>query len=300
MHKVVRFLKFLRDFMRDKSFPRVANYEIASTCNLNCSHCYWRKGSNAKEELSDEQWREVFTEHNSRGVAFAFLTGGEPTLRLNVIEMADRIFKGLSIASNGVIRVPDKINRRIFISLDGPKEVHNRIRGAEVFDRVIANVRDDKRVILSPTLSTTNYRHIDYLVDLARETNVAGITFALYTSHTTEHDPLMLAGEELEWTIDTLRRSWKKNRDIMFLTPFIINLLKNKEHQKDCFFRGKNFVSFDPRLNKKIPCVLGEGVNCGTCGCLVPVVSHALKKGNFRSWMLINKLFPERYFKNNS
>jgi len=297
LSKISRFFRFLRDFKKDSAFPRVANYEITSRCNLNCEHCYWRKSINSGDELSDDQWREVFIEHKSRGVTFAFLTGGEPALRLNVIDIADRIFNGLAIASNGVIKIPDHINRRIFISIDGPKDVHNRIRDADVFEKVLSNIKDDKRVIIAPALSKTNYRHIDAMVDLAREMNAEGITFNIYTSHMKENDPLLPTGRELEWIISKLRESWKKNKDIMFLTPYIINLLKEKEHHRDCFFRGKHFISFDAGLNEKRPCVLGVGVNCSTCGCIVPMISYALKKGNLRSWLLLNRMFPKEYFK---
>jgi MoaA/NifB/PqqE/SkfB family radical SAM enzyme len=295
--KFIRFLKFLRDFKKNSAFPRIATYEITSKCNLNCEHCYWMKSLDSKDELSDEQWREVFIEHKSRGVTFAFLTGGEPTLRLNVIDLADRIFNGLSIASNGVIKIPEHIKRRIFVSIDGPRDVHNRIRGSEVFDIVLNNIMGDKRVLIAPTLSNSNYRHIDELIDLARETNVGGITFSLYTSHKKENDPLLLAGEELEWTLSKLRKAWKKNKNLLFMTPYIINLLKEKEHHKACFFRGKNIITFTAGMNQKRPCVLGEGVNCGTCGCIVPMVSYALKKGNLRSWLLMNRMFPKEFFK---
>ena len=255
------------------------------------------KSLNSRDELSDEQWRDVFIEHKSKGVTFAFLTGGEPTLRMNVIDSADRIFTGLSIASNGVIKIPERIQRRIFISIDGPREVHNRIRGAEVYDKVVSNIKDDKRVILGPTLSRTNYRYIDDLVELARERNVEGITFSLYTSHLQDNDPLLLTGDELEWTISKLGEVWKKNRDILYLTPYIIKMFANKEHSKNCFFRNKNFISFDARLNTKNPCVLGQRVNCGTCGCIVPMISFALKKGRPRPWFLLNRMFPKGFFK---
>jgi MoaA/NifB/PqqE/SkfB family radical SAM enzyme len=297
MSKFNRFLRFLRDFKKASGFPRIANYEITSRCNLNCEHCYWRRSLNSSDELSDDQWRAVFTEHKSRGVTLAFLTGGEPSLRLNVIDMADRIFNGLAIASNGVIKIPDHINRRIFISIDGPDEVHNRIRGVDVFDQVLSNITDDKRVILSPTISMTNYRRIDELIAIARETNVEGITFSLYTSLMQENDPLLLYGRELQWTIAKLWKSWKKNKDIVFMTPYIINLFEEKEHHRDCFFRGKNFISFDARLHKKTPCVLGESINCSTCGCIVPMVSYALKKIDIRSWFLLNRMFPEKFFR---
>jgi len=296
--KFIRFLKFLRDFKKGSAFPRVSSYEITSRCNLNCEHCYWMKGINLENELSDDEWGNVFLEHKSRGVTFAFLTGGEPSLRSNVIEMADRIFNGLAIASNGVVKIPDRIRRRLFISIDGPKEIHNRIRGADVFDTVVSNIKNDKRVIISPTLSKTNYLYIDELIDLARETNVEGIAFSSYTSHMQENDPLLLTGKELEWTIAKLREAWKKNKNIFFMTPYIIKLLKNKEHHAHCFFKGRNFISLDAKMNQKKPCVLGAGVNCKTCGCIVPMISYALKRGDLRSWLMLNRMFPKDFFKN--
>ncbi|MBN2289833.1 MAG: radical SAM protein [Candidatus Glassbacteria bacterium] len=297
MSKVIRFFRFLHDFKKGSSFPRVANYEITSRCNLSCEHCYCKKNPGAQDHLSDEQWSEVFTEHKARGVTFSFLTGGEPTLRMPVIEAADHIFNGLAIASNGVIKVPEQIRRRLFISLDGPPEVHNRIRGKDVFDTVMNNIAGDRRVIVSPTLSTTNYEHIDELIRITRESGVEGISFSLYTSHVRTDDPLLLKGEKLEWVIEKLLDGWKKNRKLFFMTPYIINLLRNKPHKNECFFRGSNFISFDARMQEKKPCVLGAGVNCATCGCIVPMISYALKKMNLRSWFMLNRMFPTRYFK---
>ena len=300
MNKIVRFFKFLRDYKKETELPRVASYEITSNCNLKCAHCYWWKSGNSKKELSSEEWTEVFLDHKSKGVSMAFLTGGEPSLRPDVIDSADRIFTAVAIVSNGIEKVASHIERRIFISIDGPREVHNRIRGADIFDKVIENIRNDKRVIISPTLSMLNYKYIDELVQIARDSNVEGITFALYTSHSDEDDPLLLSGDKLEQVIARLHKAWKKNRDIVFMTPYIIERFREKEHRHECFFKGTNFISFNAAMEVKNPCVLGAGVACRTCGCNVPMISYALKKADFRSWFMLNRMFPQKYFKINS
>jgi len=297
MNKIGRFIDFIQDFRRENGFPRVANYEITARCNMSCTHCYWRKTVSSCEQLSDEKWKNVFLSHRSRGVSFAFLTGGEPSLRQDVIDMAYKIFPGLAIASNGLIKIPERIDRRLFISLDGPRQVHNAIRGSDVFDRVLENVKGDRRVILSPTLSTTNFRHIDEMLDITKQAGVEGITFSLYTSHTQDEDPLLLQGETLDWTVRKLRSTWRRHRDILFLTPRIIQILKDKFHADKCFFKGRNIASFDAAMNRKRPCVLGEGVNCQTCGCIVPVVSYALRTASVRSWFMLNRMFPVKYFR---
>ena len=299
MNKVMRFTKFLRDYRQKTELPRVANYEITSKCNLKCMHCYWWKGDNSGTELSSEKWEEIFLDHKSKGVSMAFLTGGEPSLRPDVIDSADKIFTALAIASNGVKKIDKRINRRIFISLDGPQEVHDRIRGADVYDRVIDNIRGDSRVIIAPTLSTLNYKYVAELVQIARNSGVDGITFALYTSHAEGDDPLLLSGEKLEQTILSLQREYAENKDIVFMTPFIIKMFKDKAHRQSCFFRGSNFISFNASLKIKKPCVLGDGVNCETCGCNVPMISFAMKKADIRSWFMLNRMFPQRHFKTN-
>ena len=278
----------------------MANYEITFNCNLKCAHCYWWKSDNSKKELTSEEWTEVFLDHKSKGVSMAFITGGEPALRPDVIDSADSIFTAMAIVSNGLNKINSRINRRIFISIDGPRDVHNRIRGADIFDKVIENIRNDKRVIITPTLSMLNDKYVDELVQIARDSNVEGITFALYTSHSDKEDPLLLTGDELEQVIASLHKAWKKNRDIVFMTPYIIELFREKEHRHECFFKGKNFISFNAAMEVKKPCVMGTGVNCRTCGCNVPMMSYALKKADFRAWFMLNRMFPQKYFKTNS
>ncbi len=224
-----------------------------------------------------------------------YLTGGEPALRMNVIKLADKIFPSIGIVSNGIIKIPKNIQCRIYVSIDGPAEIHNKIRGAKVFDKVMKNIKNDKRVILTPTLSTTNYKYIEELVKMTRKSGVEAITFSTYTSHQKSNDPLLLEGEKLEWTVNKLLEVWKKNKDIVYLTPYIIKLFKTKEHIKDCFFRNQGFIAFDSQMNKKFPCTLGKGVNCQTCGCIVPIMSYALKKADVRAWFLFDKFYPEKY-----
>lgn len=295
MLKIVRFLKFIKRIREKKDFPHIVNYDITSQCNLNCEHCYWRKTQNSKEELSDEEWENIFLRHKERGATAVYLTGGEPALRPNVIIIANRIFNEIGIISNGTIKIPKYIPRRIFISIDGPKEIHNKIRRAEVFDKILDNIQDDKRVILTPTLSTTNYKYIDELIDITRKSNVEGITFSTYTSHRETADPLLLEGDKLAWTVNKLKKVWKKNREIVLLTPRIMNLFETKEHYKKCFFRENNFLSFDAKMNIKKPCTLGQGVNCKTCGCIVPIISYAVGRVDIRAWFLLERFFPEKY-----
>lgn len=297
MSKLTRFLKFVSGgLLKKRNFPSVVNYDITSNCNLKCEHCYWWK-TRTQKELSDEEWEHIFKVHVKKGAVMAYLTGGEPTLRMSVIRKAYEIFPSIGLVSNGTIKVPEDIQCRIYVSIDGPAKLHNKIRGADVFDKVLKNIKGDKRVILTPTLSATNFKYIDELVNIARESQVEAITFSTYTSHQQSNDPLLLEGEKLDWTCGKFLEVWKKNKDIVYLTPFIIKLFKTKPYSKKCYFRGSNFISFDSQMTQKIPCTLGKGVNCATCGCIVPVMSYALAKGDIKAWFLFDRLYPERYYR---
>ena len=240
---------------------------------------------------------KVFKDFYSGGVRSAVLTGGEPSLRPDVIQSAYRIFDNLTIVSNGMIRISDEIQTRLFISLDGPREVHDRIRGRNSFDTIIENISGDRRVVLTPTLSTTNFRYIDELVRITREAGVEGITFSTYTSHMKEGDPLLLQGDDLRQTTDALRLALKRNGDIVMLTKRIIDQFSKKTFYRKCYLRNrKQEVSYDARMKQKEPCVLGEGVNCSTCGCIVPVIAHTMSRADIGSWLIFDRMYPERYY----
>ena len=297
MSKAVRLANFLKGSIKKKEDPNVVNFDITSKCNLFCEHCYWRKSCNPEKELSDGEWNKIFLDFHKKGVKSVMLTGGEPSMRPEVIRSAYQIFNNLTVVSNGTIPIPEDIQVRLFISLDGPAEIHNKIRGRKVFDTVIKNIQGDKRVVLTPTLSTTNYQYIDELVNIARDSDVDGITFSTYASHHVQNDPLFLRGEELEWTVKQLTESWRSNKDIVLLSPGIIKLFKSKKFYKTCYLRNeKNVVSYNAQLQRKAPCVLGEGIDCSSCGCIVPVIAYAMTRIDIRAWLVFNRLYPERYY----
>lgn len=253
------------------------------------------KTYDSSRELSDETWIEVFRKHRAQGANTAYLTGGEPTIRPRLIEAADKIFPSMMMVSNGVIKVDPKIRRRIAVSIDGPEAIHDKIRGVKVFRRVLANIKNDKRVIIGPTLTTTNYRYVAGLVDIARQSGVDGITFSTYTSHRGADDPLLLQGEKLEWTIDQLLKLYRDNKDIMLITPFMLKSWREKKYSKHCYFTGKSFIAYDANLNVKHPCTIGAGVKCETCGCVVPVFAYALKHFDIAAWLAFDRFFPSEY-----
>ncbi len=101
--------------------------DITNRCNLNCKHCYWMENFVEEEELSLEQFEhlieENFINNNIIGVA---LTGGEPLLRPEIIELFYEKGLRFDIVTNGTLPLKDFGQSEYYISIDGNEEIHDK------------------------------------------------------------------------------------------------------------------------------------------------------------------------------
>lgn len=265
--------------------PLAVNYDITYKCNLRCEHCYFfssieeKRHENALDpELTDEQWLRIFKYHRSRGVFSAAITGGEPTLRMNLIPEIIKIFPKVQIATNGLIRIPKFPGKQplIWTSLDGRPETHNAIRGAEIFDRVIENIRDDKRILICSTITTSNYDEIEDIVNESIKANISGLFFLFYTGY--PKDPLLLKGKYLRKAVQLISKVMKDYEDFILISRKMIETYVTKAHAASCVFKTGEVESFFPNGERKF-CVMGNSPElCLNCGCIVPVAIYSVSK----------------------
>ncbi|MFX1378220.1 MAG: radical SAM protein [Promethearchaeota archaeon] len=270
-----------------KKIPFGVNYDLTWQCNLKCRHCYFRSSvqelanySTRKiKDLSDEQWLKIFDYHSKLGIKSASLTGGEPTLRMELIHKAIKMFPSVQIASNGIIKLPwfDHHKQPIYwVSLDGGEEIHNNIRGANIFQRVIENIKEDKRVLISTTITAINYKDIENVVNIAYNTGVSGIFFLMYTGY--PNDPLLIKGEKLKTVIRSILKVMSDFDDFILISRKMLELYMTKEFIPHCIFKSGGIKSYYPNGQRKF-CVMGNSpLLCENCGCIVPVASYALSK----------------------
>ena len=128
--------------------PTVLNFPITDNCNSRCLMCnVWQ--DNEENELKPDEIAEYFSDPALTDLKHVGISGGEPSLRKDLVECIDAITrtlpkqKSLSITSHGYhhnrwSRFLPKIveitkNRDIdFIlnlSLDGIGDIHNKVRG---------------------------------------------------------------------------------------------------------------------------------------------------------------------------
>jgi MoaA/NifB/PqqE/SkfB family radical SAM enzyme len=248
-----------------------AFFDITSKCNLKCPHCYFFRGRQTKC-LSLEEWEALFAKYQKEHFHHAVLSGGEPTLNPDVIFLADKFFPIVNIATNGLIKIPSVIRHTILVSLDGQKEIHEKIRGPRTFDRILANYKNDKRVIYRMTISKLNLNEIETVTQIAQRNNVRGISFIIY-AHYLEKDPLCLNQAELEevriWLLDVM----EKYKGFVYLTPKILNAMVYSEFAQDCALRGGVALHSDGTRKK---CTMNN-IDCATCKCPTPALLHTYK-----------------------
>lgn len=169
--------------------PYLVALNLTERCNLACAHCYLdashlREG--ARDELSTDELKRILGEIAAVGPeAMVVLTGGEPTLRPDLPELA-RHASGLGlmvvVGTNGMSLTPDRIDTLqkagvsgVGISVDSLRpDVHDEFRGLQgAWARTMAGIDACKdagmpfQIHFCATEETAG--EIDNLVAFARE-----------------------------------------------------------------------------------------------------------------------------------
>ena len=123
---------------------------ITSNCNLHCAGCYSRANHACSDEapvkqLDGSDWKKIFDEAEELGVSFILLAGGEPMIRMDVIEEASKkqniffpIFTNGTLMNDAYISLFTKA-RNLFpvISIEGLEEKTDDRRGRGVYTKVL-------------------------------------------------------------------------------------------------------------------------------------------------------------------
>ena len=91
----------------------MSNLYLTFLCNNRCSYCFLM--GKLKHNIADCVPADFLSLEDARIAAEFFrddseisFLGGEPTLRMDVLDLADQIFPFLDIFTNGTIRIPSR------------------------------------------------------------------------------------------------------------------------------------------------------------------------------------------------
>ncbi len=192
MFRLSQFLKEIRNPTpvgprRDPPGP-VVIWNLIRRCNLRCKHCYSISGDvDFPGELNTQEVFDVMDDLHRFRVPVLILSGGEPLLRRDIIEISERsksmgFYTGLS--SNGALISVHNIEAiagvgydYVGISLDGIGATHDAFRGKEgAFAASLDGVRLCRehgiKVGLRFTMTMDNHKELPELLALAESEGV--------------------------------------------------------------------------------------------------------------------------------
>lgn len=165
--------------------------ELTNKCNLRCKHCYGSFDYKNDKILNLDKLKKVIHDASSNGTYQLDLTGGEPMLYPNLIELLSfaydegmlvRIFTNLTLLSD------DKLNKlikygvkEIVTSLDSSNsEIHDAFRGQnDCFNNTIVSIKKLKEkgfpVSVNTMIGNHNKDSIDSLVKFITDLKVKSV-----------------------------------------------------------------------------------------------------------------------------
>lgn len=170
-----------------------AYVHLLNRCNLNCIGCYSiNKERNVELDVPTDKWKLGFNRLAKAGVSRIVVSGGEPLLRKDVVELLqyakiDANIENITLITNGTVDFPYRLLQglvdMIAVSVDGyDKEHPTFIRNEGIFDKImdtIHQIRDEGiNVCIVPTLHMKNYEAMRMYDELAEKLQVA-ISFSI-------------------------------------------------------------------------------------------------------------------------
>lgn len=160
-------------------------WNITSSCNLSCYHCYLEASKIPAAEILDTQkCKKIILDLADFGVPALLFSGGEPLLRKDIFELAEfsRQYGIRPVLSTNGTLVTESLAEKIKtsgieyagISIDGKPNTHDRLRGQKgSFKQAAIGIRNCKdagvKIGVRFTLMKDNAKDLDFIFDFVRK-----------------------------------------------------------------------------------------------------------------------------------
>lgn len=184
-----------------RSFDFLIQWHLTERCNLRCRHCY--QNDTVRGELSLAELRSALDEvvdtfhawEDTYGVPVrpsVNVTGGEPFLRADlpaILEQISRKSYAIYVLTNGTLVDRERAVmlaglgvRGVQVSIEGPDDIHDSIRGEGAFDRAVDGIDHlldaGLKVTVNVTLSRLNAACMWKVVAFASHLGVQRVGFS--------------------------------------------------------------------------------------------------------------------------
>ncbi len=238
-----------------ENIPPFLIASITSSCNLHCAGCYSRQNHACTDaepvnQLTAQDWENIFSEAGELGISFILLAGGEPLLRRDVIEAAGNypeilfpVFTNGTLLGDEYIRLFDKKRNLIpILSIEGRLEKTDERRGTGVYMRVkeaMERIRKNQLIFgASVTATTANLREItgkEFLDELRKE-GCKAVIYVEFVPVTEESKDLAPGDAEREYMKERLSAIREEYPDMVF-----ISFPGDEKSSGGCLAAGRGF-----------------------------------------------------------
>jgi MoaA/NifB/PqqE/SkfB family radical SAM enzyme len=240
---------------------------VTNVCNLSCTHCFVFRPDNPnrpKDKMDDAtmlyQLERLRDKHGLKSMLFM---GGEPMIRKDLVMKAMPLFERSSIVTNGTYGIPSVPGHLVTVSLDGPEELSDAIRGEGVFQKVKQaiferpNADDGTIVMLQMTVTKQNAPGIEEFVETVKDWPISGVAFTFYVP--TENDTSGLGWDDLRERDEVVRRVMAVKRKHPAVVKANIGALELMLSDRCLEVTGERGETCG--LRRMLPLYMGEGGN---------------------------------------
>ncbi len=162
---------------------------VTHRCGRACRHCYNTDSLWDPDELTTDEWRDAIDQCVALGASSFVFIGGDPLLRDDFVPLVDHItgtreakarFFFNSYVDEALAGELARVGRgllRPLVSIDGPRDINDELRGEGSYDDVMASIANLLAVGLEPVANTVLVRPaLPGLAQLARELRQAGVS----------------------------------------------------------------------------------------------------------------------------
>lgn len=264
---------------------------VTNRCNLRCTHCYLYTDGNPNDpsdHIPDEALLAAVERLRDRhGILAMVWQGGEPMIRWRLLERGVKLFYRNTITTNGTIPLKDFGPAVTYVvSLDGPEDLNDALRGAGVYAKARATIdavpRDFSSTLQVQCVVTRQSQHrLEELVVDLLDSRVDGMTFSFYCPQFGEDSPLAWAdAAERERAVDAVLRLKEKYAGFIWNSRRAMELMRPPT--------ARLVTDHCPALQTVMPlyiqngtltspfCCHGNNADCNRCGTWV-VFAHGAK-----------------------
>lgn len=262
--------KIFQTHMLGTKRPLAVSFSVTDRCNQRCEYCDIPLRN--MRDLTTDQLIGIVRELGELGCERIVLTGGEASLRADIGPIIDACKDAgiyTSMNSNGLlarrkIRELRKLDLA-FISLDGPKEVHDRQRNMkDAWEKALEAIklfRDEGIKVWTFTpLTKGDLEYVEWVTRKARE-----LDFYCDFGNLSDHylagdrlDPLYPDKEEHRRTVDWLIREKERN-------PNIGSSVATLQFVRDTYRLKGKYEQFPRCYSGKLFCYIDTNGDCYSC-----------------------------------